>query len=88
MSAVLAVVAFILMKLELVRFAMISASVVLPVPEGPNNIIDLIESLSIASLSTEPSPSRCSCPKKSSRDFGLSKLANVVRILYHSIDHE
>ena len=46
-------------KLAFVRFAMMRASVVLPTPGGPQNIIEPVLSPSISLRSTLPSPKRC-----------------------------
>src|SRR6266851_5360408 len=54
------------MKLACVRCAMIFASVVFPVPGGPQKIIETASSLSMASRSGLPGASRCSCPTYSS----------------------
>src|ERR1700733_1391891 len=45
---------------------MIFASVVFPVPGGPQKIIDVESSFSMASRNGFPGPSRCSCPTNSS----------------------
>jgi hypothetical protein len=53
-------------KLACVICAIIFASVVFPVPGGPQKIIEVASSFSIASRSGLPGPSRCSCPTNSS----------------------
>ena len=50
----------------------ISAKVVLPVPGGPQNIRELSVSFSSIFRMVPFSPVRCSCPKTSSRVFGLN----------------
>ena len=59
-----------------VAAATISASVVFPVPGGPQRIIEGTESLSIARRSARPGPTRCSCPTKSSRVLGRMRAAS------------
>ena len=53
-------------KLACVICAIIFASVVFPVPGGPQKIIEVGSSPSIASRNGFPGPSRCSCPTYSS----------------------
>ena len=63
-------------KLALVRLAIMRASVVLPTPGGPQNIMEPILSLSIILRSTLPSPKRCFCPTNSSSVLGLRRAAS------------
>ncbi len=58
------------MKLACVLFAMIFASVVFPVPGGPQKIIEVGSSLSIATRSGFPGANKCSCPTNSSNVRG------------------
>ncbi len=64
------------MKVACVSAAMILASVVLPVPGGPQKIIEVGSSCAMASESGLPGPSRCSCPTNSSRVRGLMRSAS------------
>src|ERR671911_768630 len=56
--------------------AVIRASVVLPVPGGPNRIMECGRPDSIAVRSAEPSPRRCSWPANSSRVRGRIRAAS------------
>ena len=58
------------LKLRFVKFDIILASVVLPVPGGPQNIIDGMDLFSIKFRKIFPSPKICSCPINSSKDSG------------------
>ena len=51
-----------LMNSAFVILAMIRASVVFPVPGGPQKIMEGMRSLSMSFLRTMPFPSRCFCP--------------------------
>ena len=59
-----------------VSAAMILARVVLPVPGGPQKIIEVGSSCAMASESGLPGPSRCSCPTNSSSARGLMRSAS------------
>ena len=61
---------------DLVLPAIIRASVVLPTPGGPQNIIEPTVSFSISRRSILPSPSKCFCPQNSSSVRGLSRDAS------------
>ena len=50
--------------------AMILARVVFPEPGGPYRIAECGSPVSIAARSADPSPSRCSWPRSSSRERG------------------
>ena len=63
-------------KALLVWAAMAWASVVFPVPGGPQRITDDSRSASTSVRSGCPSPSRCSCPTMSSRFRGRSRAAS------------
>jgi hypothetical protein len=54
----------------------IRASVVLPLPGGPNRISDIGESPSTRRRNGEPAPSKCLWPITSSRDRGRIRAAN------------
>ncbi len=64
------------MNVACVIAAIIFASVVLPVPGGPQKIIDVGSSCSIASRSGLPGPSRCCCPTNSSSVRGRMRSAS------------
>ena len=57
-------------KREAVALAMISASVVFPVPGGPKRMIEEIRSASIARRSNFPAPRMCPCPAYSPSERG------------------
>src|SRR6202011_224492 len=64
------------MKSALVMRAMILARVVLPVPGGPQKIIDVGSSCSICTRNGFPGPTRCSCPTNSSSVRGRIRSAS------------
>src|ERR1700722_12317336 len=64
------------MKSALVMPAMILASVVLPVPGGPQKIIEVGSSCSIARRNGFPGPSRCCWPTNSSSVCGRMRSAS------------
>ena len=63
-------------KSKSINFDIISASVVLPTPGGPQRIIETIDLLSSINLIGLPLPIKCSCPKNPSRVSGLSLSAS------------
>src|ERR1700686_1711079 len=64
------------MDSALVMFAMIFASVVLPVPGGPQKMSDPVSSRSICVRSGLHGPIRCSCPAYSSSVRGRMRSAS------------
>ena len=64
------------MNSDFVCLAIILASVVLPTPGGPQNIIEVTLSLSIIFRSIFPSPIKCFCPTNSSKFTGLMREAS------------
>ena len=64
------------MKLAWVTCAMILASVVLPTPGGPQKIMEVESSDSIATRSGLPGPRRCSCPVYSASRRGRMRSAS------------
>ena len=71
---------------ELLTRAMISARLVLPVPGGPERIIELKRSESIARRSSCPSPRRWDCPTYSSSERGLRRAASGISAPRSSAD--
>jgi hypothetical protein len=57
---------------------MIFAMVVLPVPGGPQKIMEGTELISIATRRMLPLPVRCSCPTNSDKVLGLIRSARGV----------
>src|SRR3990172_7615753 len=75
-SATPALTALTGLKKELVLLAMTLARVVLPLPGGPQRIIEGSRPPSIAFLSTRPSPTRCFWPTNSFSVDGLIRVAS------------
>ena len=62
-------------NLDLVRWAMMRAKVVLPTPGGPQKIIEPMLSPSMSLRKIFPSPKRCLCPTNSSKSRGRRRAA-------------
>ena len=75
-SATPALVALTELKWESVMLAMMYARVVLPLPGGPQRIMEGSWSASIALLRVRPSPTRCSWPTNSLKLTGRMRAAS------------
>ncbi len=77
-------------KTACVNCAITSASVVFPLPGGPQKIIDVMRSPSILRRSNLPGPSRCSCPRSHPAYVGASvpRVAPALRCYSRSMPVE